>query len=380
MAVSAVSPRSAREPAVAVSREQVLAYRFTAQQLDRTTADDVTDAAVLDLGVQDTGPDGVGWALANRGVSMASATADSADLALVWTLRGAPHAYRRADIAQVATATAPFSSADAAKRIFDAARPLRAAGIDPNDALDTIAGHLRDIVREPTVKGEVSTELTARLDPPYLRHCRPCNATHTYEQPFRLSALRAGLELQPGTSPPVLQRIPRWRGPAKQVAERLGVVRGYLHLLGPATPKHVSAYVDAPLAEVKAHWPTDIAAVDVGGEQRWVLESDLESLQRASVEASAVRLLGPFDLFLQARDRELLLPDAAQRKGLWPVLGRPGAVVAGGEIIGTWRPRTSGQQLKLALQLRTARARSLAGQAERLAEFRGVSFAGFTDS
>jgi len=91
-----------------------------AQELDR--GDGRHDAAVLDLGVQDTGPDGAAWALAIRGAAV-----PVEDLALAWTLRGAPHFYRRQEIAAVATATAPWSDADAAKRIFDAARPLKAA-------------------------------------------------------------------------------------------------------------------------------------------------------------------------------------------------------------------------------------------------------------
>lgn len=377
MAASA-TPSGDRAPGV--SRQQVLAYRFAAQQLDRPASEAATDAAVLDIGVQDTGSDGAAWALVNRGATVE--TADSrGDLVLAWTLRGAPHLYRRADIAAVASATAPFSSADAAKRIFDAARQLRAAGIAPEDALDTLAEQLRDIVRRPMVKGDVSRELTARLEAPYLRRCRSCNATHTYEQPFRLAALRAGLELQPGTSPPVLRRIPRWRGAARRTPKRLEVIRAYLHLLGPATPPQVAGYLDAPAAEVKARWPNDARAVEVDGEQRWCLNDDLGTLQATGGMPGTVRLLGPHDLFLQARDRELLVPDPELRKRLWPVLGRPGAVVVGGEIVGSWRPRASGGRLKLAVHLQTPVTRSiLTNQAERLAAHRGVQFAGFTDA
>ena len=39
---------------------------------------------------------------------------------------------------------------------------------------------------------------------------------------------------------------------------------------------------------------------------------------------------------LQGADRELLVPDAAQRAAL-DVTRRPGAVLVGGEIVGTWR-------------------------------------------
>ena len=110
-----------------MNREQAIARRIHAQQLDRPTAPrGLTDAAVLDLGVQDTGRDGASWALANRGLPLQSADQLEGDpaLALVWTLRGAPHYYRRAELADVLVASSAFSERDAGKRVLGADQPL----------------------------------------------------------------------------------------------------------------------------------------------------------------------------------------------------------------------------------------------------------------
>lgn len=356
-----------------LTREDVMRFRVRAQELHRDGGR--SDAAVLDLGVQDTGPDGGPWALAIRGAAV-----PAEELAVAWTLRGAPHYYRRAEIAAVAAATAPWSDADAAKRIFDASRPLKAAEIPVLEALDVVAAQMREIATRPIVKGELSSQLTARLEAPYLRECRPCRAVHAYEQPFRLAALRAGLELEPGTSPPVLRRIPGWRGPAARTPDHLDPIRGVLRYLGPSTPKLVAGYVDAPVAEVAARWPEDVETVELDGRRLDLLADDLPALL-GSEASGVVRLLGPFDLFLQGRDRDLVVPDPVARKDLWRTLGRPGAILAGDEIVGSWRPRASGRRLRLAVSIWDGgdQPAGIDEEAERLAAFRGVSFAGYVD-
>jgi hypothetical protein len=149
------------------------------------------------------------------------------------------------------------------------------------------------------------------------------------------------------------------------------VVRSYLRLLGPATPKHVADYLDAPVQDVKALWPDDAVEVAVDGETRWML-ADEPGLGAGPPKTT--RLLGPFDLFLQARDRGLLVPDASHAKTLWPVLGRPGAVLVDGEIAGTWRPRKAGAKLKVMVEMWGKHSRpAIEREAERLAAYRGVS-------
>lgn len=350
-----------------MERHEVLARRVAAQQLDRPTAPrPVTDADVLDLGVQDTGRDGASWALANRGVPLESpaALADSPDVALVWSLRGAPHYYRRTDLHGVLDATTPYSDADARKRTLDASRPLTAAGIGMREGMGVVATTMHAVVDSPTPKGELSGALTARLPEPYLRWCNPCRATHAYEQTFRLSALAAGLELEPGTSPPVLRRISGWgRAPApgdpEQAPAHLRLVDAYLRLCGPTTPAATATFLDMPLAVVKEHWPEQAPALPVPANT-----------------AGLVRLLGPFDLWLQARDRDVIVPDRSRHKALWPTIGRPGALLVGSDVLGTWRPKASGKKLAITVDAwqRVAPAvRTLVGeQAERLAVHRGV--------
>lgn len=372
---------------VGVTAVDVRRFRFARHQLDRSPDSLADDAvAILDYGVQDTGHDGATWALALRGAEPGAAD----ERAIAWTSRGAPHAYRRRDLAAVAVATAPLSEEDARKRVFDAAKSLTEAGIPVLDALTTVADELRDIASSPTVKGEASTRLTERVETPFLRECRSCQATHLYENLFRLAALQAGLELEAGTSPPVLRRVPRlrpnrYRRLGGDADPRLDVIRNYLRFYGPAKPNEVAGFLDAPVKEVRAHWPDDAVEVDVtdhpaGGGSRFALADDVDALAATASTYDVVKLLGPYDPYLQLRDRELLAEDRDRRKSLWPVLGRPGAVVRDGDIVGTWRPRTQRRRLTIEAESWTHWTKKfrtrVEEQAQRLAEHRGVDLEG----
>ena len=361
-----------------VSRDQVLRFRVHAQQLDREPeAEASTAASVLDIGVQDTGPDGSLWALELRGFAP-----DPKDLFTAWTLRGAPHVYRRAQAAAVAAAVAPVSEADAAKRVFDAARPLKQAGIPVLEALDRVAGEMRSIVTKPTVKGDVSGALNARLPEPYQRFCRPCNTVHIYEQPFRFSALRGGLELTPGTSPPVLAPHPRLEGHGREGGSRSrprpgrapaagsghaeagrGLPRlpgqGRPRSTGPTTSRPSTSRARSATSSPMMSTPARAPAADVSG---------------------LVRLLGPVrPVPAVARPRARRTRPRRDRKDLWRTLGRPGGVLVGHEVLGSWRPRASGKKLRVAVNA-WAPLPDLTEQAERLAAFRGVTFDGFVDA
>ena len=111
------------------------------------------------------------------------------------------------------------------------------------------------------------------------------------------------------------------------------------------------------------------------GEKRWLLAYDVDRI--GEEPADVTRLLAPFDLYLQARDRPLLVDDPARAKDLWRVLGRPGGVLQAGEIVGTWRARKAGAAVTVSVDLWSpADRKAVTEQAERLAAFRGLRFGG----
>jgi hypothetical protein len=180
----------------------------------------------------------------------------------------------------------------------------------------------------------------------------------------------------------VLEPIRGFR-PSATVPDRFDVIRAYLRMLGPASPANVASYLDARQRDVRERWPADAVEVTVDGEARWVLADDAERLAEGPAP-TLTRLLGPFDPFLQARDRALLVPDAGRHKELWPTLGRPGAVLVDGAVVGSWRARKVGGKLAVGVALwgePTAAVRAAVGaEAERLAAFRRLPLAAVDSS
>jgi len=106
-------------------------------------------------------------------------------------------------------------------------------------------------------------------------------------------------------------------------------------------------------------------------------EGDRPALVETAI--GGVRLLPNLDPLHAARDRELLVPDAAVRKRIWTVLGGPGTVLAGGDISALWRAGKKGKKLLVTVEplgkLTRATKAELANEAERIAPFRGAETA-----
>ena len=369
-----------------VSRAGALAYRVAAQQLDRSGGDaagDLADLAVLDLGLQDSPPGSAAASLAARtragSDAAAAATPERLDDArrwvTVWAVRGAPHLLRRGDVRPMALATWPADAADAAARLAGYGQGVRKRGGDALAALRAAADAMARAVPERMAKGDASGATTREGPDDLSEYCRGCGTVHISDQLMRLAALPAGLAVDQSTTPLTLRPMPGWEGVPERQEGASDLVLAYLRLHGPATPKDVAAYLQTTQAAVKAAWPAgDLAEVRVDGRRAWLPADRLDALLGAP-DPEVVRLLPRSDPWLMGRDRELLVPDAAHRKALWPVLGFPGAVLVDGEVAGTWRTKAAGKRLDLTVArfrpLTKGERAAIEDEAARVAALRG---------
>lgn len=332
--------------ALTVERAQALAYRVVAQGLDRP-GDDVADLAVLDLGIQDSPAGTAAESVAARTPPGAPGTrpgalADGRRWVTAWAIRGAPHVLRVGDVRAMALATWPADPADAAARLAGYGAGLRKRGQDALAALRVAAEGMARVVGGRMTKGEASTAVTKALPDICNEPCRACGVVHISDQLMRLAGLPGGVALVPGASPATLTPISRWAGVPDEQEGAGALVEAYLRLHGPATPKEVAGYLQTTQAAVKAAWPDGLAEVSVDGRKAWLPEDRLDALRDAP-RPELVRLLPRSDPWLMGRDRERLVPGAAHRKALWPVIGFPGGVLVDGEVVGTWRTKSQGR-------------------------------------
>jgi hypothetical protein len=122
---------------------------------------------------------------------------------------------------------------------------------------------------------------------------------------------------------------------------RLELARRYLHLFGPTTPAAFTKWAGIESAGGRAAFAAldgSLTPVRSTLGEGWILSGDEEKF-RSPADLAPARLLPSGDAYflLQGPDRELLVPDASDRARLWTPRVWPGAVLAGGEVVGTWR-------------------------------------------
>ncbi|HEX5204086.1 DNA glycosylase AlkZ-like family protein [Paractinoplanes rhizophilus] len=323
---------------VTVDRAQVMAYRVTALGLAERTDQRPADLPVLDLGVQEYSPGSQRVALAAR----TSADLDDERLITVWAARGAPHLHRRADLSTLVKQLWPVSDADATARIKSG--QIREGMLLGIAAFTATAAAFREVVHDSMPRGEVSTQVSKRVPRELTYYCRSCGAQHIAGNVWQHSGLPGGIEVESRGRDATLAPIP---DAPPQPTENEGIadlITTYLRFLGPATPAELGKYLGSTTAEMKRVWPAaGLAEVKVDGRRAWLPESSVDALATAE-PSEGVRLLPGMDPLLQARDRDLLVPDRPQQKEVWRVLGNPGVLLLDGEILGTWRAKMAGRK------------------------------------
>lgn len=354
---------------VRVDRATVLAYRIAAQGLHR---DDTrpADLAVTELGVQDTPAGTARQAIAAR----TTADLDDDRLAMVWSTRGAPHLHRRADLTSIAAALWPLSDADAKSRI--ASSKIRDGAKLGIEAFRVTAAAMHDVVTKPMAKGTVSGEVTARIPKALTFWCQPCGAQHLSGALFQQIGLAAGTELIPDAPTTTLAPIDGWPGPPAAAKGTADLAMTYLRLLGPATDTETAAFLGTTRTELRTVWPTGLVEIDVDGKTAWLPEDCVDALRNPPPPPD-LRLLPAGDPFLQARDRQLLVPDQDRHSQVWKVLGNPGVLLVDGDITGVWRAKLAGRKaLEVTVTafepLSKPMVATLTDEANRLAAIRGV--------
>ena len=320
-----------------VDRAQVMAYRVAVLGLAERVTDRPGDLPLLDLGVQEYTPGSVQVALAAR--TSADLTDDR--LVMVWAARGAPHLHRRRDLRRLAEALWPFSDADATARIQSQQIP---EGMKLGVAAFTVTAEaMRTVVTRSMPRGQVSTEVSKLVPRSLTYDCRSCQARHIAGNVWQHSGLPGGVQVESRGKDATLAPIEKWPGvpDANQGVEDL--IRLYLRMLGPATPVEVAKYLGSASAEIKKKWSGDLAEVRMDGRKAWLPAESVKDL-RSARPVPGVRLVPPMDALLQARDRDVLVPDRNRQKEIWRALGNPGVLLADGEVAGVWRAKMSGRK------------------------------------
>lgn len=143
-----------------------------------------------------------------------------------------------------------------------------------------------------------------------------------------------------GARAPTIWTIPR---PTIEPFEaRLELARRYLHVYGPTTPLAFAKWANLGPAQGRAAFEAlgaEVMAVRSPIGDAWILSADEQGFGAPAGPTAPARLLPSGDAYflLWGPDRELLVPDASEQAELWTSRVWPGAVLVGGDVVGTWR-------------------------------------------
>jgi hypothetical protein len=318
-----------------LTRTQVLAYRRRVQALDERLA---AGAASLQraawAGLQDSMPRAAVLSLHARGEGVEPKSWEDPALVQLWGPRFSAYVVAEPDIAV-------FSLG----RLSDDPK-LRRLGEDLANRLDAF------LAGRTMTYGEAGRALG--VHPNRLRYAAPTG--------------RVLIRWEGARQPTI------WTVPAPEVdpAEaRRELARRYLHFFGVGTPGSFAEWAGVKPAAARATF--DDLAESVLPVRTPVGDASMlmrdEPTMRAPASAPApARLLPSGDTYylLQGTERDLLVPDPARQSQLWTARVWPGAVVVGGEVVGTWRRAAANVTITTWRPLKSTEAEAVEAEAESL--------------
>lgn len=384
-----------------VRTSDVVAFRLRAHHLVHRQPADRLHAVAGACGVQNSPPGSTLLALHARveGVTadrIGRLVGEERSLLQTWCMRGAPFHFPTVDAPIFTTGVLPTTQTARLHLLAGVEPALSRLGLGLDEIVETAAAEIGDVLSRRRLAidelGEQLAERVAgRLSP--VQRATWCEAgPYAANQPLgeavvhfclRILTLRGLVCMAPRSqnrAPFVL--LGEWLGHALPQDDpegwRAALLRRYLHCYGPSTRKDFATWLGVHVGDVDPWWnpvADELTPVEVDGRRSWILTDDLAALQSES-ELRGVRLLPPSDPYTQMRDRDSIV-EARHHREVWQAVGSPGAVLADGRIVGTWRPRKVGHSLTFKVrtfQSLDARLREeLHEEADGVAELRGAS-------
>jgi hypothetical protein len=231
-------------------------------------------------------------------------------------------------------------------------------------------GRLPDDDRGRRFAEEVAIRLDAFLDGRRMSYGEAGRALGVHPNALRYAAPTGRVLIRwEGARQPTVWTVPP---PEIDLGEaRLELARWYLHVFGPTTPAAFGEWAGIARARARAAFDAllgTLTPVRTAIGDAWILARDEPTFRAPAGRPAAARLLPSGDAYflLQGADRELLVPDSDHRRELWTTRVWPGGVLAGGELVGTWRRAAANVRIQLWRRLSRTERDALESEAESL--------------
>jgi hypothetical protein len=202
-------------------------------------------------------------------------------------------------------------------------------------------GRLPDDEQARRVAEDLASRLHAYLDGRRMTYGEAARGLGMHPNRLRYAAPTGTVLIRwDGARQPTVWTVPP--PDAESSEARLELARRHLRVFGPATPDAFAQWAGIKPPRARAAFDAltgSLTPVRTPVGDGWILSSDEPAFRAPETPAAPARLLPSGDTYflLQGADRALLVPEADRRRALWTPRVWPGAVLARGEVVGTWR-------------------------------------------